>query len=313
MKVLKVTDQTDLEKLRRLLVKEVVGWKWLRHENILPFLGVLSKPPSFSIVSERMDNENIMNFVRARPNFNRLCLLVGAVAGLEYLHEHGIVHGDLKGVNILVDSEYRARLADFGLAVVIDESITGGTAESRAKRGTYRWMAPELMDPGEFGFTGELLKELPSMSTDVYAIGMTIYEVLTGRHPFHEFLNTYAVIYKVIKGDRPGRPPGIPNKLWELLMETWIAEPAGNPRKRPSTSAILHRLKGCVDYWGKSIVPLVPEQWQESATNSDSTSLTEMNATRLLSNGPHDASLPPTLFRQRQDNPTQSCFTQGHK
>ena len=57
------------------LIKEVVRWKWLRHENILPFVGVLSKPPHFSIISERMENGSIMNFIRAHPNHNRLRLV----------------------------------------------------------------------------------------------------------------------------------------------------------------------------------------------------------------------------------------------
>lgn len=59
----------------KLLVKEVVGWKWLRHENILPFVGVTFTPPLISIVSERMENGNIMEFVRAHPNNNRLQLV----------------------------------------------------------------------------------------------------------------------------------------------------------------------------------------------------------------------------------------------
>jgi len=93
VKILKVTNQTDQKKLYRvsslrpnvsrwllipgpqLFVEEVVGWKWLRHENILPFVGVLLKPPLFSIISERMENGNIIDFIGAHPNFNRLPLV----------------------------------------------------------------------------------------------------------------------------------------------------------------------------------------------------------------------------------------------
>ena len=92
VKVLKVNTQT-IESVRRVsgllpplskglltrgykhLIKEVVGWKWVRHENILPFVGVLWKPPLFSIISERMENGNIMNFVKAHPAHNRLSLV----------------------------------------------------------------------------------------------------------------------------------------------------------------------------------------------------------------------------------------------
>ena len=77
----------------------------------------------------------------------------------------------------MVDSNYCARVADFGLAVVVEEST------SRELRGTTRWMAPELMDPARFGFTGASLKQLPSKSTDVYAIGMMILEVSAYLYP----------------------------------------------------------------------------------------------------------------------------------
>ena len=115
---------------------------------------------------------------------------MGAVTGLGYLHEQGTIHGDLKGVssqfsakslvltlgqgNILIDSECRARLADFGLAVIVDESSNGGDCGAK---GTIRWMAPELFLPEIFGFTDEDVRRLPSLSTDIYAIGMTIFEV----------------------------------------------------------------------------------------------------------------------------------------
>ena len=67
--------------------------------------------------------------------------------------------------------------------MVIDESTAGGAAENRGMGGTFRWMAPELLDPEKFGFTRDLLKRLPSMSTDIYAIGMTILEVSSCSNP----------------------------------------------------------------------------------------------------------------------------------
>ena len=93
IKVLKVATETDQKKLRRvsspgqkmvkrlltlhlqLLVREVIGWKWLRHENILPFIGVMFTPPHISIASEHMDNGNITQFIRANRDYNRLGLV----------------------------------------------------------------------------------------------------------------------------------------------------------------------------------------------------------------------------------------------
>lgn len=128
------------------------------------------------------------------PGITALVQLVGAASGLEYLHSHNIVHGDLKGVsgyirhkagpdlnhpkaNILVDSECSARLADFGLTVIIDELTAGSGTGGHFLRGTTRWMAPELLYPEHFGFSGDCQKRLPSKGTDVYALGMTVLEV----------------------------------------------------------------------------------------------------------------------------------------
>ena len=120
---------------------------------------------------------------------------MGAVTGLEYLHEHNIVHGDLMGVssliyhticadtkqcrkvNILMGSGRCARLANFGVAAILDETTTRTTSTGGDFRGMTRWMAPELIRPEQFGFTGKLEKRLPSKDTDIYAIGMTIFEV----------------------------------------------------------------------------------------------------------------------------------------
>lgn len=81
-------------------------------------------------------------------------------------------------------------MADFGLAVVIDGSTNRTTADGGEMRGTTRWMAPELLFPEMFGYIGKLEKHLPSKSTDVYAIGMTVLEVRLPPHPLN-VLNSF--------------------------------------------------------------------------------------------------------------------------
>ena len=191
----------------KLLAREVVGWKWLRHENILPFIGVT---PDLAIVSDLMEHGNIMQFIANNPHHNRFhlvsntghlipwpncwdsaygcdnwvgvftqsryrsrrsqrseCLAMPQVLGLTLIHQG----------NILVDSGCSARLADFGLAMIIDESTVGSTIGGHETRGTTRWMAPELLYPEHYGFPDDCQKRLPSKSTDIYALGMTILEV----------------------------------------------------------------------------------------------------------------------------------------
>ena len=111
--------------------------------------------------------------------------------GLEFIHQNGVAHGDLKGVrepvlfrcvlaelrdnqdNILVDSNHTARLADFGLASVtaVGVKIPGFSFSVHRGEGTYAWMAPELL--------GTTAEDVPKSKTaDIYATGMVIYEVV---------------------------------------------------------------------------------------------------------------------------------------
>lgn len=78
--------------------------------------------------------------------------------------------------NILINSEFRACLADFGLAAIVETSSVQGYSSQQAG-GTIRWMAPEILDPKKYGYAEGALRKLPSKSTDIYALGMTILEV----------------------------------------------------------------------------------------------------------------------------------------
>ena len=91
--------------------------------------------------------------------------------------------------------------------------------------GTIRWMSPELIDPGSFG----LKESRPTKKSDCYALGMVIYEVLTGETPF-SLHSTPLVIKKVLEGERPERPEGnegalFTDDLWRILALCWKHKP----------------------------------------------------------------------------------------
>ena len=94
--------------------------------------------------------------------------------------------------NVLIDSTYSARLADFGLATIIGETTAGSATCSRGPKGTTRWLAPEMLHPENFGFLGDLHKQLPSKSTDIYALGMTVLEVRAPRKPLEVLVTSLA-------------------------------------------------------------------------------------------------------------------------
>jgi len=227
-----------------------VGWKWLCHENILPFYGVTSTPEPFRMVSPWMENGNIMDFLKNRLEQNPFNLLIGVGKGLQFLHDHDFVHGDLKGANILIDSEHRPRLADFGLARIIEDSCNSSTqGGQRGGGGTVRWSAPEYLHPERFGFKEKSSTRLPSKSTDIYALGMTILEVVTRHRPFHH-IETNVVYTHVLDGNRPERPTGVfSNALWELLLQSWNEEHESMLPRRPPISLIHAQLEQEAGTW----------------------------------------------------------------
>ena len=93
---------------------------------------------------------------------------------------------------------------------------------------------------------------------------LTFWQVITGCVPFASTPRNETVMLKVVKGDRPDRPSsGLSDALWDLLATTWVEQYAHKPRERSSASTVLTRLEECVDDWGRSIIPLIPEDWQE--------------------------------------------------
>jgi len=214
------------------------------------------------MISDWMVNGNINDFIKAHPEVNRIIILKGVAEGLIYIHGQEMIHGDLKGANILIDNGGNACLADFGLLTIISDPTNLLSSSSCALGGTARWMSPELIDPQQFGID----KTRPTRSSDSYALAMVIYETITGRLPFHEHTDLN-VFVKVLKGEHPRREHGFTDILWNMLMLCWASEPDA----RPSASDVLQRLEMVS---GSSRSPPSPENegtWN-SGDDSDSIS-----------------------------------------
>jgi len=124
----------------------------------------------------------------------------------------------------LVDQRGNALLADFGLLTILDS----GT-QSSSGGGSYRWMSPELFEPERFGVEDNRRTK----SSDRYALGMVFYEVLSGHVPFPRY-GKYAVILKVLRGERPERPQGaegnwFTDDVWKILESCWQPGPGDRP------------------------------------------------------------------------------------
>jgi serine/threonine protein kinase len=140
--------------------------------------------------------------------------------------------------NILIDRDGCARLTDFALISMVSDQST--SPSSLMKGGTIQWMSPELLDPEKFG----LRRRSPTKESDCYAMGMIVYEVLSGQTPFAPS-SAPVIVRKVLDGERPERPQGINGKhftdgIWRVVQLCLIPQ----PRDRISASTILLSLEG---------------------------------------------------------------------
>ena len=142
-------------------------------------------------------------------------------------------------------------MADFGLLTITSDATNPTSSNSFRQGGTFRWMSPELFDPEKFG----LKDSRRTKRSDCYALGMVIYEVLSRRVPFHQHAD-FAVVVRVGKGERPGRPQGeegvwFVDDVWSTLERCW--EPS--PCDRSSVKDTLQ----CLESISKSWTPPSPQ------------------------------------------------------
>ncbi|TFK53944.1 kinase-like protein [Heliocybe sulcata] len=248
----RATSGHESEAVRKSFVREGLIWKQLDHPNIVGFIGVsdtaklgirtLHGRPCLCLVSDWMPSGNLVEYLKKNPGADRVGLLVQAGMGLNYLHSLGIAHGDLKGVNILIDSEGHAKLGDFGLtrdAYDPNMDVLSHVLSDITMAGTWRWMAPEMLWPHHF----RLQRSACTTKSDIYAFGMVMYEVFSGQIPFQESQDT-TVILKVYRQERPSRPGGesteaLTDFMWNVIEMCWQQE----PEKRPSIHAVLDALE----------------------------------------------------------------------
>ncbi|KAJ6463885.1 kinase-like domain-containing protein [Mycena sanguinolenta] len=223
----------DLRRIRLKICREALVWKALHHPHILPFLGIDGDafPSSLCIVSPWMEHGTVLNYLKEHGLGNVDRLLYEIAQGLQYLHSCNIVHGDLRGTNILIKEDWSACLADFGLSIFSDAT----SSVSTNRGGSLYWMAPELLDP-------ERIEDRcgRSPASDVYAFGCVCFELYTGRPPFAHLPEPGAMM-QVIMNKRPERPSNslISEILWEYITTYWKDIPSG----RPATEIVVQNMK----------------------------------------------------------------------
>ncbi|KAH8101163.1 kinase-like domain-containing protein, partial [Cristinia sonorae] len=239
------------------LIRESVLWASLSHPHILPLIGIsldlFKELPC--MVTPWCANGNSKNFLQEQfakaPVIDDIAVqqLYQAAQGLSYLHSEGLIHGDLRGANVMVDDTGNARLIDFGLSVLAD-SVFGfelpyvDISTLSHGGGATRWLAPELIDPEQYG----LKFSRPTFRTDVYAFSMLAIETSASlmQLPFPDMRDS-AILRHVLSGRRPFRPSlpdgsPIPDELWDLIAMCW----SHNPEDRPPIEHVVKAMEDIV-------------------------------------------------------------------
>ncbi|KAF8602025.1 kinase-like protein [Ceratobasidium sp. AG-I] len=206
--------------------RELHTWSKCQHPNILKLLGLVEFRGQIGMVSRWMKNGSLPAYLDRFPDVNRSQISIEICEGLSYLHGETVVHGDLKGLNVLISDDGTPVLTDFGNAV-LQQSTLQFTTTTQKFNISVRWAAPELIEGlGAYSF-----------EADIYALGMTILEALTGNVPYY-YKTDHGIAFAVVdRKELPRRPEDcIPttsqhgDALWSLLTSCWAYEPEERPR-----------------------------------------------------------------------------------
>ncbi|KAG8687059.1 hypothetical protein FRC09_013723, partial [Ceratobasidium sp. 395] len=217
------------QKILKHAAHEVYAWSKCKHPNVQPLLGLVMFQGHIGMIARWESNGSLPQYLERRADADRCTLSSQVAEGLSYLHASGVVHGDLKGANVLVSQDGVAQLADFGNAK-LEEYTLKFTKTSTKEALSSRWAAPELFEGSSCSY-----------ATDVYAHGMTILEAITGDVPWTGKSERAVMFAITIKRVCPERPEThIPSEsehgdtLWTLLKSCWEFE----PEKRPSAANV---------------------------------------------------------------------------
>ncbi|HVT44500.1 MAG TPA: serine/threonine-protein kinase [Thermoanaerobaculia bacterium] len=209
------------------LYDEVRVGREISHPNLCRLYDAAEVDGQLFITMELIDGEDLASLLRRvgrLPPEKALAVSRDICAGVAAAHEKGIVHRDLKPANVMIDGRGRARVTDFGLAVA-EERVSD-------RSGTPAYMAPEQLEGAP-----------ASVASDVYALGLVLYEIFTGRRAF-ESTSMHDLLMRQQAVDLP-RPSSVtrdvPAAVESLILRCLEPDPQARPR---SVGEILRELPG---------------------------------------------------------------------
>ena len=197
------------------------------HTNIISLRGIAYVGHEVYVITELAVNGSLydnLHIEKNTPTVEQSLEWASDVAyGMKHLHDHDVIHRDLKSANVLLTSRWWAKVCDFGTARELTHTTTTQCA------GTYRWMPPEMMRAS----SAKVNKKC-----DLYSYGMILFELFAHKKPYSDIHSDIEVATKVFSGQRPPIPPTLPQYLHKLIKNCWKE----NPRQRPTFDDFVHKI-----------------------------------------------------------------------
>lgn len=198
------------------LETEIQLLKNLRHERIVTYFGTERSDSKLCIFTEYMPGGSIYQHLKNVGALNEVLTrkyTKQILQGVAYLHEHNIVHRDVKGANILRDSDGNVKLADFGASKRLHTIRSGKSAKS--VQGTPYWMAPEVIMGSSY-----------TTRADIWSVGCTVVEMLTCHPPLFD-LEPVAAMFRIASHPiTPNLPPHCSEHAETFLTKCFVRDPA---------------------------------------------------------------------------------------
>lgn len=232
VKVLRPSLTNDPEFLKRFR-QEARNVANLSHPNIVTVHDVGQDGNTHYIVMEFVDGEDLKRLIRAQAPFTidrALSIAIKICAGVGYAHRAGLVHADVKPQNVLVTESDNVKVTDFGIAQALSS-----TKPNERERQKVVWGSPHYFSPEQ------AQGEAPTPASDVYAIGIVLFEMLTGRLPFVGTDQQELAMAHI--RETPPNPsdfnPNVPIHLDRILQKVLSKEPASRYRTAEQLGRIL--------------------------------------------------------------------------
>uniref|UniRef100_A0A3B4YA69 Mitogen-activated protein kinase kinase kinase 4 n=1 Tax=Seriola lalandi dorsalis TaxID=1841481 RepID=A0A3B4YA69_SERLL len=217
---------------------ELKIFEGIKHPNLVRYFGVELHREEMYIFMEYCDEGTLEEVSRLGLQEHVIRLYSKQITtAINVLHEHGIVHRDIKGANIFLTSSGLIKLGDFGCSVKLRNNTHTMPGEVNSTLGTAAYMAPEVITRAKGEGHGR--------AADIWSLGCVLIEMVTGKRPWHEYEHNFQIMYKVGMGHKPPIPEKLSTEGKDFLGHCLESE----PKHRWTASMLLDHpfVKVCTD------------------------------------------------------------------